>query len=294
MMSLLLDSSFVSSDEDFNYACNDSEARLFVENLWNRYWEYSDKDFAKKIQTRFHGHFWEMYLACSLKDNGNNLLPKTKWKGPDIEIESTDFSRIWVEAIAASPGSGEDRIPLPKLDDKMMFRVPEEQIVLRYTTAIDAKYRKYIQYTNNENGNVIEKSEPYIIAVNCSKVPYAWDLDDEIPYIVQAVLPFGLPNLEINWGAPKESTAGYNNRPEIKKVSGEGIPTNIFFRKEYEGISGIIFSRVNIRQFHGKMGRDFLFVHNPLALNKLPEGWLGMGREYRVEGNFLECRRWLK
>ncbi len=158
--------------------------------------------------------------------------------------------------------------------------------------AIDAKHQKYIQYTNNKNGNVIEKSEPYIIAVNGGKVPYAWDSDDEIPYIVQAVLPFGSPNLEVNWDSPKESVAGYDNRPEIKKVSGKGIPTNIFLRKEYEGISGVIFSRVDIRQFRNKMGRDFIFVHNPLALNKLPEGWLRVGREYRMEGNSLECRRW--
>lgn len=291
-MSLLLDPNSVSLDEDFKYACNDSEASLFVENLWNRYEEHADPDFTQKIATRFHDHFWEMYLACTLKDNGNNLLPKTRWKGPDIEIKNTGFSRILVEAVAVSPGSGEDKVPLPKLDDKMWFRIPEERIVLRYTTAIDAKHQKYIQYTNNKNGNVIEKSEPYIIAVNGGKVPYAWDSDDEIPYIVQAVLPFGSPNLEVNWDSPKESVAGYDNRPEIKKVSGKGIPTNIFLRKEYEGISGVIFSRVDIRQFRNKMGRDFIFVHNPLALNKLPEGWLRVGREYRMEENSLECRRW--
>ncbi|SRR6266511_2822640 len=293
-MPLLLNSSSVSSDEDFTYAYGDSEARLFVENLWTRYMEHADKDFAKKIAARFHDHFWEMYLACTLKDDGKYLLPKTKWKGPDIEIKSADFSRIWVEAVAASPGTGEDRIPLPKLDDKMWFRVPEDRIVLRYTTAIDAKYQKYMHYTDSEKGNVIEKSEPYVIAVNGSKVPYAWDWDDEIPYIVQAVLPFGSPTVEINWDTPEKTTSGYEDRPEIKNVKGEGIPTNIFLRKEYEGISGVIFSRVGIHQFRNKMGKDFIFVHNPLALNRLPEGWLRMGREYRMVGNTLECRRWSK
>ena len=176
----------------------------------------------------------------------------------------------------------------------MWFRVPEERIVLRYTTAIDAKYQKYIQYTNNENENIIEKSEPYVIAVNGSKVPYAWDSDDEIPYIVQAVLPFGFPTVEINWDVPEKSTTGYAHRSEIKNVKGKDIPTNIFLKKEYEGISGVIFSRAGIREFRNKMGIDFIFVHNPLALNKLPEGWLRIGREYRVEGNSLEYRHWSK
>jgi hypothetical protein len=293
-MPLLPDSTFVISDEDFNYACSNSEARLFVENLWTRYKEHADKDFAKKIATRFHEHFWEMYLACTLKDNGKFLLPKTKSKGPDIEIKSADFSRIWVEAITASPGTGEDRIPLPKLDDKPGFRVPEDRIVLRYTTAVDAKYQKYIRYTDSEKGTVIEESEPYVIAVNGSKVPYAWDWDDEIPYIVQAVLPFGLPTIETNWDTPEKSTPGFEYRTEIKNVKGEGIPTNTFLRKEYEGISGVIFSKAGIHEFRNKMGNDFIFVHNPLALNRLPEGWLTMGREYRVVGNTLECRRWSK
>lgn len=293
MMSLLPDSNSISSDsdEDFKYACSVPEARLFVENLWNRYREHADKDFAQKIPTRFHDHFWEMYLACLLADNGNNLLPKTKWKGPDIEIESAVFSRIWVEATTASPGSGKDRVPQPEFDSKMWswFSVPEERIVLRYATAIDAKYQKYVQYTEE---NVVEKSDPYIIAVNGSKIPLSWDSDDDIPYIVQAVLPLGSPTIEISWDTPEEPTPGYAHRPEIVKVSGNSVPTNLFLDKKYEGISGVLSSRASIREFRGTMGMDFIFVHNPLALNKLPEGWLKIGREFRFRGDSFQWTRW--
>jgi type I restriction enzyme S subunit len=208
-----------SSDEDYKYACDDSEARMFVENLWERYKIHADKDFTKKIIERFHNHFWEMYLACTLKDSGNNLLPKIKRKGPDIGIMSEDLSCIWVEATAATPGYGNDRIPLPKLSGEMWFRVPEEQIVLRYTTAVDAKFKKYTQYRNE---NVISESEPYIIAVNGNKVPYGWD--GEIPYIVQAVLPFGLPTCKFAWDTQEDTTTGYAYRPEINKVSGKEVP----------------------------------------------------------------------
>jgi len=100
----------------------------------------------------------------------------------------------------------------------MWLLAPEEQIVLRYTAALDAKHQKYIQYTNKEHGSVIEKSDSYIIAVNGSK---AGDYSsDEIPYIVQAVFPFGLPHAEINWDAPGDPTTGYNHRAEIEKKIG--------------------------------------------------------------------------
>ena len=168
----------------------------------------------------------------------------------------------------------------------MGIRVPEEQIVLRYTNAIDTKYKKYRQYRNK---HVIANSEPYIIAVNGKKVPYA--SDDEIPYIVQALFPIGQPRILVNWDTPEETDFGYAHRPEINKVKGGIVSTDIFCRREYEGISGIIFSRVSIHGFSSDMGADFIFVHNPLALNKLPEGWLGVGREYRC---VLECRRWSK
>ena len=229
-----------------------------------------------------------MYLACTLKGIGYDLIAKTKTEGPDMG-SNANSSRIWIEAVAARPGQGADKIPLPR-HDEIGFRVPEEQIVLRYTTAIDAKYKQHIHYREK---NIVAKSEPYIIAVNGNKVPYAWD--DEIPYIVQAVLPFGLPTVWENWDEPEKSVTGYAHRPEIKKSRNDGaVSTNIFSRGEHEGISGIIFSRVfGIYEFCSEMGRDFIFVHNPLASNKLPEGWLRVGREYRFDkGNSLECRRW--
>jgi len=230
-----------------------------------------------------------MYLTCVLLDNGCKVLPKTKQKGPDVEIESIEFNRIWVEAIAATAGDGNDRVPTPKHDDPMWFCVPEEKIVLRYAAAINEKHQKYIRYREDE---VIGRTEPYIIAVNGNKIPYASDSDDEIPYIVQAVLPFGLPTIQIEWDSQKEPTSGYAYRNEIIKNSGNNVATNIFQKKEHEGISGVISSRVSVHGLYGKMGTDFVFVHNPLALNKLPEGWLRFGREYRFSENGLEGRRW--
>jgi hypothetical protein len=169
-MSPLLNPSFVSSDEDYKYACDNADAKRFIETLWESYKGFADKDFSKKISLSFHAHFWEMFLACTLKDLGNNLLTKKKAEGPDIGIKWSD-SCIWVEAIAASPGQGADRIPIRTIDDEMWFRAPEEQIVLRYATTLKEKYEKYLLYT--EKGT-IAKTEPYIIAICYSSFIANW------------------------------------------------------------------------------------------------------------------------
>jgi hypothetical protein len=130
-MSSLVDVNLSSTDQDFIFVYSDPEAREFVENLWGEYREFADKDFAQKIPLEFHNRFWEMYLTCSLKRLGKDILPKTRMEGPDIEINNSG-SRIWVEAVAASPGTEPNKISILEADQQW-FRVPEDQIVLRYT-----------------------------------------------------------------------------------------------------------------------------------------------------------------
>lgn len=280
----------MASDEDFAYARANAEAREFLEKHWEWYEQFADKDFSKKRTARFHDRFWEMYLACTLKEFGKDLQEKPSEKGPDICVmQVSPESYIWVEAITANPGQGVDKVP-PMVSNNNItwFRIPEEQVILRYTFALDEKFKKYHFYIKD---GIVAPTAPYIIAVNGGKVPYAWDNGEEIPYIIQAVLPFGPQTLSIIWEKPEESTVGYSYRPEIIKKSKRGAPTNIFQRKVYEGISGIIFSRSEIFNIHRKMGNDFILVHNPLALNPIPWGWLKVGREYRAD-SVLECRRW--
>jgi hypothetical protein len=286
----ILNSDIIESDEDLDFAKSNSEAREFLETHWVWYERFSDKDFSKKRKTRFHDRFWEMYLACTLHEFGKDLKEKSSEMGPDICVLQEDSkSYIWVEAITATPGQGPDKVP-PIVSDRDVtwFSVPEEQVVLRYTFSLDEKFKKYRRYVKD---GIVALTEPYIIAVNGSKVPYAWDTGDEIPYIIQAVLPFGPQTLSKIWENPDELTIGYSYRPEIIKQSKSGVSTDIFQRKEYEGISGVIFSRADILNIHRKMGSDLIFIHNPLALNPVPFGWLKVGREYRAN-SVLEGRKW--
>lgn len=286
----ILDPDIIESDEDFEFAKSHAETRKFLETHWVWYERFSDKDFTKKRKTRFHDRFGEMYLACTLNESGKELREKSSEKGPDIcVLRKSSDAYLWVEAITATAGQGPDKVPpMVSSSEITSFSFPEERIILRYTFSIDEKFKKYRHYVKE---GMIVPTDPYIIAINGSKVPYAWDNGDEIPYIIQAVLPFGPQTLSKIWEKPEEMSVGYAYRPEIIKQSKGSVPTNIFQRKEYEGISGIIFSRSDIFNLHRKLGSDFIFIHNPLAINPIPFGWLKIGREYRAN-SFLECRQW--
>jgi hypothetical protein len=294
-MTQLLDSSIVGCDEDYKYACRNDDLKEFIENCWKWYEPFADKNFSKEIRTqsKFHERFWEMYLACTLKEFGKELRKKSKKEGPDICIEQgTSTSIVWVEAYAAKSGEGANKVPPLAADDTVkLFHVPEEKILLRYTSGWDEKYKKYCGFIKK---GVVASTAPYVIAINGAKVPYAWDVDDDIPYIIQAVSSFGPQTIETNWENPSESTVGFAHRSKIITAASSPVLTNIFEREEYKGISGIIFSREDIYSFNKQLGKDLILVHNRLAQNKLPEGWLRVGREYRFNGNSLECRRWSK
>jgi len=281
-MARLLDPDLDSSDQDYKYACDNAAERQFVEELWEHYRPFADKDFPQKIRLNFHNHFWEMFLACALQYLGYDLERKTKSAGPDIQIK-WGGSSIWVEATAPSSGEGPDGIA-PLTDDQEGFRVPEEQIILRYAGAIREKHEKYLYYREK---SIIADTEPYVIAINRGKIRCVYGCYGEALYVAQAVLPIGPLTLWVkNWERPEESLSGYSYRPQIQKRSGSGVPTDSFLRGEFEGISGVLSSRVSIGTHPAEAGmnQDFVFVHNPLARNKIPEGWLrGMGREYHVD-----------
>jgi hypothetical protein len=74
---------------------------------------------------------------------------------------------------------------------------------------------------------------------------------------------------------------------KIIKRSGAQVLTDIFFSKEYSGISGVLFSNVNLWHYPRKLGSDFLFIHNYRSKNPVPLGWLGMGIEFWWEEDGL-------
>jgi len=253
--------------------------RGLVEELWAKYWPYADDDFYRDIPLYFAPRFWEMDLACELMAKGL-VVEERKGHGPDIPLV-VEGRRVWVEAIAATDRTGDDRsqeLPytrvsraeprphLPAIDF-----AGEGGIILRLRNAIEEKSRKYKKYLAD---GIVKAGEPYVIAVNGSQIDAAI-VEDDVPWIVRSVYPIG----ETKWDLYLETetfTERHEHRPAVVKAKGASVATDIFLTDEYAGISGVVYSRINAQN----RDRGYVHVHNLRATNGLNRGWLKLGTEY--------------
>ena len=258
---------FFSKDSvpDPFYACiRDDPSRKnasdFVEKRWQEYAPYAEPEFLEDAKRDFHAKTWEMYLACVFLKNGFQLQRKTKKEGPDICL-LTQSKPIWIEAIAPGPGTGADAVPGYQwgvcYDEK-----PIDKVLLRFTSAIEEKHKIY------QNYKIINKSDPYIIAVNGGRVSHAIVVD----------IVSGLFRCE------------YRNT--IKKSNDAPVSTNIFKDETYNGISAVIYSYSNVVTHPKNIGTEIQFIHNHIAKNKLPLGIFQFGREWWMENEELKGKKW--
>lgn len=255
--------------------------RLNIEAMWNRYRDFADPEFVIEIASQFQQRFWEMFLTCTLKEYGIQPISKSK-NGADIKM-NIESNIAWIEAIALEPGQGPDAMD----GSEEHGLIPENKIVLRFQAGIWDKFVKAEKYLQN---GIMSTQEAYIIAINGYNIPYA-ENDDAIPYAIQAVLPLGLPTVTINHQTGEIVSKNYAYRPNIEKKSGTKISTTTFLGSEYSVISGILYSNASVYNLNDTKN-DFVFLHNPNALNPLSKGWFKVGREYWVENENFKCKTW--
>ncbi len=66
------------------------------------------------------------------------------------------------------------------------------------------------------------------------------------------------------------------------RSSGSSIETDLFLNPDYQGLSGIIYSQKDLFNLPSQMGDEFIFVHNPLAKNPIPDEYFKFGVEYVI------------
>ncbi|GFK35397.1 hypothetical protein [Vibrio cholerae] len=240
-----------------------------TETLWKQFEPFSDVNFTEELAIDFDARFWEMDLTVELLKQGLDVsCPKP---GPDVCVINKD-QRIWFEAICPKAGSGADEVPSPMVGG--ITKVPEDQIKLRYTSAIQEKFKKYERYC--EKGT-IEKDEPYIIAINSCQIPSA-RADFNPPRIVRTVFPIGGEVLTVN-RSTGEATVGFEFSATVQKASGTEIDIQYFIDPKYSGISGILFSYSDCCN-RPVSQNDWVFIHNPLARNPIANGLISCAMEY--------------
>jgi hypothetical protein len=257
------------------------EDRRFVESLWQMYQPYAGSDFRERFATQMQQHFWEMYLTCALLRQGKQVLlqpnPKKGRRGPDVKVQESD-QIIWLEATAVTHGTGANAVPRYECGPGkpiVAYDVPDEEMVLRYTSALKTKFEKYEGYDDT----ILAASDMCMIAISAGELDHRYT-EMLYPRILHALFPIGNYAVTINTTTMETTQERHQYRDRIRK-----IPTTFFATDAHAKISAVLFSYSDICNPPVVLGNDFVVVHNPFAINPLPRGWLKLGREFWVEDN---------
>lgn len=250
--------------------------RKLCEDLWDDFEPYADAEFLIEVRTRFDERFWEMYLSVTLMRRGYELTCSKP--GPDVGIIH-DGRRIWFEAVSPSRGSdgAPDQVPELKYDGQVVS-VPNERIILRYLNSISEKYER--QRANWLRSGSVSNDDAFVIALNPRRLGFD-NADTMPPRILQAAFPIGNAFITISRDTLETVGSGYHFRPQVQKAGGSSVDTGVFLHEGYQGLSGLLVSRVDVVNNPPKLGEDFQMVHNPVAAVPLPTS-------FRLPGTYFE------
>lgn len=192
---------------------------------------------------------------------------------------------------------------------------PEDKIIERLSASIKEKNNKLSGYDDDRKGKhhrgylekgIVKNTDPYIIALNTYKTSFA-QFDHQhtpghLPLIAKVL--FGYGDTVFLSGFPRDGRSAPISsdrwddiyRRYVTGKQGKKVPTNIFFREEYSGISALIVSKEGFwtwqHRIPAPLSQNFILAHNPLARNPLPNGWLKSGHEIWIEQDELHKRIW--
>jgi hypothetical protein len=260
------------------------KARAFTELLWESYHPFADPNFQTDAKNHFLQRFWEMYLHCAFEENG--LKPqRVGSEGPEFFFMHSG-KKIWVEAIAPGPGTGDDAVPENPGDGQVRV-MPTEKILLRFTQALRDKF---VKYQKDRSKGIISPNDYVLLCINSRGIPDA-PYGAELPYFIKAFLPLGNAQISINLKSGLASSAGHEYRNVIRKKIGSPVSTDSFLSPETSAFIGILHSSVDCANRPERLGRDFSVLHNPMSLEPFDEALFGWCEQFRVADDFIRISR---
>jgi hypothetical protein len=258
------------------------KARSNCEELWELFEPHADAEFLVEFRNNFDARYWEMYLVTYFINEGYEICaPKP---GPDVGIRYNGC-RIWFEATSPTRGAAgqPDQVPDIKFalpgEQPSFQQIPNERMLLRYLNVISEKRRQHVSWLA---GGVVEPEDSFVVAINPRRLRH--DIaDSDPPRILQAAYPVGPAYAAIDPVTAEVVDAGYMFRDKIQKVSGSEVQTGVFLLKEYEELSALLCSRVDVANQPEKMGSDFQLVENVKAKASLPDLFRLKGTFFRIE-----------
>lgn len=296
--------------------------RAYLEELWAQWRPYADPHFRQEClrsEEKFNQRLWEMFLGAALLERGKSFAA-TKG-GPDICLEEGS-QRIWIEAVAPTPGKGSNAVPaviyeeaqydpdtgqpLPLTGRGTSASEVEDPIKLRYLAAVRNKYccrdnsrkrRGILPYIARDKTRTCD---PVIVAVNSANIDQEWP-SALMPAITKACFGIGVyqHHLEYNpqtqetisrgTGYTRQETAGKLSRLQNSRIE---IDSSIFLTAKYRYISAILFSYACLKRM--PFAGDLMLIHNPFAKNPLPHGFIADCEDTWLEDVQLEGQRIVK
>lgn len=320
-MTQLFGSSFISKDSELMNFLGTPEHKAFLEGLWQRFRPClgaSEEIEFRDLEAQPHPRIWEMYLTVALSELEFTIAEKFK-QGPGIKLLSDP--PVWVEAVVSTDGDKGDpsiqaasRVPEILSSAPVWGGPPEDKMIERLVTSIKEKRNKLTGYDDRKGRHhrgyiekgIIRDTDPYIIALNTYKTSFA-QFDHQhtaghVPLVAKALFGYGetvlLGRFSRDGRSEPVSSDRFDTlyRRHLGAKKAKRVPTNIFFLKEYSGISALIISKEGFWTWTHRipvpLSENFVVVHNPFARNPLSNGWLKSGHEIWIEQGQLHKRIW--
>lgn len=266
-----------------------------IEDMWTKFEPHADAHFIPEISSgdegKFQQRYWEMLLGCWFLDQGLRLLPHRD-KGPDLIVEYNG-SRIFFEAVAPGPGTTADRVQelVPQRlgeEPLKVNRVPDKEMLLRWTTAFHEKFKRFFEYLQ---GGIVQPSDACVIAINSAQINpfFGFRGISTYPAALETVYPIGCQQVTFHLEQPEKTTTGLQYRPAIEKANKSQVATTPFINPEYAMISAVLATHKDDNHILNSP-KPYILVHNLLARNPIPHGLLPVGSEYWLEQGEAEYK----
>jgi type I restriction enzyme S subunit len=244
--------------------------RSYVLEAWDRFRSagLGDKNMEAEMcsgnEARYHQRMSELLLADQMLQAG--LKPSSTTAGPDFLLE-TNERRTWIEVVCPEPNG----IPSEYLQrkDGECLQVPHEAILLRWTAALQEKWKKLNKYIEKD---LVLPEDSYVIAVNGRMLSDFGGMDfvgiSQFPYAVEAAFAVGPLAMQIDRKTLELIKTEHQHRPLIPKPKGKPVEASMFLSEEYSRVSAIWATSIDETIAIGNPYRSEV-VHNPRASTPL-------------------------
>ena len=175
-----------------------------------------------------------MQLGVALRRRGFKVVgPKP---GPDFLVED-ELGRIWIEAVTTREGAPRKPDTILAFEPGVAADVPNDGYVLRLTSVMEEKRKKFLQYREND---WVQPNDRCIIAV-CNGMPGSHIVTYQ--HALRAVFPLGHQYVSIDRKTMKTVGEGYTYQDSLEPVAASkpAIKKTAFVADDWPQISAMLF-----------------------------------------------------